>query len=81
MSDTVLTLLKFGLLGALYVFFAWVLWSAFSQLRATPAAAAAVGQRTVRAPAASNGGSHGQMTILEPPDLAGAVMSLSLIHI
>ena len=75
MSDAVLTLLKFGLLLALYLFFGWVLWSGVSQLRRTPVTTA------VTAPAKSTFGSsspsvRGQVTILEPPDLAGAVMTV-----
>lgn len=75
MSDAVLTLLKLGLLLALYVFFAWVLWSAVNQLRRSPAVAAAP------TAAASRFGStttavRGQVTILEPPELAGAVMTI-----
>lgn len=75
MSDAVLTLLKLGLLLALYLFFGWVLWSGVSQLRRTPVTTA------VTAPAKSGFGSsspsvRGQVTILEPPDLAGAVMTV-----
>ncbi len=74
MSDAVLTLLKFGLLAVLYGFFAWVLWTGYSQLRAAPAAASA-------APAPARFGSaakaaQGQVVILEPPELAGAVMTI-----
>ncbi len=75
MSDAVLTLLKLGLLLALYLFFGWVIWSGVSQLRRTPVATAAV------APTRSGFGSappvvRGQVTILEPPELAGAVMTV-----
>lgn len=74
-SDAVLTLLKLGLLLALYVFFGWVLWSGISQLRRSPAVAA------VPRPAKTGFGSstpavRGQLTILEPPELAGAVMTV-----
>ena len=44
MSDAVLTLLKFGLLAALYLFFAWVLWTAIAQIR-VPAPTAAPATR------------------------------------
>ncbi len=74
MSDAVLTLLKFGLLVVLYGFFAWVLWSGYNQLRAAPAA-------VNEAPAPARFGSatksaQGQVVILEPPELAGAVMTI-----
>lgn len=74
MSDAVLTLLKFGLLAVLYGFFGWVLWSGYNQLRAAPA-------MTAPAPAPARFGSasksaQGQVVILEPPELAGAVMSI-----
>lgn len=74
MSDAVLTLLKFGLLAVLYGFFAWVLWTGYSQLRAAPAAASP-------APPPARFGSatkapQGQVVILEPPELAGAVMTI-----
>lgn len=75
MSDAVLTLLKLGLLLALYLFFGWVIWSGIAQLRRTPVATA------VTPPARSGFGSsapvvRGQITILEPPELAGAVMTV-----
>lgn len=75
MSDAVLTLLKLGLLLALYAFFAWVLWSAVDRLRRTPAAtspAKTAGRRFGSGTAAV----RGQMTILEPPELQGAVMTI-----
>ena len=77
MSDAALTLLKFGLLAALYGFFAWVLWSAFNQLRATPATApAATTPPRVASPAKAKKATKGQVVIVEPADLAGAVMSI-----
>lgn len=77
MSDAALTLLKFGLLLGLYLFFAWVIWSAIAQLRQRPAAVPA----TAGGPATTAFGSpsktaRGQVTILEPPELAGAVMTI-----
>lgn len=75
MSDAVLTLLKFGLLLALYLFFAWVLWSAASQLRRSPVQVAAAPTPT-RFGATTTRTVRGQVTILEPPDLAGAVMTI-----
>jgi len=75
MSDAVLTLLKFGLLAALYAFFAWVLWSAFNQLRASPAAAISNEASQSRFGAVARP-SAGQVTILEPAELAGSVMSI-----
>ena len=76
MSDAALTLFRFGLLGFLYVFFAWVLWSAVSQLRkpaavsVQPDAAAPVARRK------STAGPAGHLTIMEPPELAGSVMAI-----
>jgi len=71
MSDAVLTLLKIGLLASLYLFFAWVLNIAFRQMRSPAMAPAAV-----VAQAKPSGSVQGQVTILEPPDLHGAVMSI-----
>lgn len=71
MSDALLSLLKFGLLVALYVFFAWVLWAAVSQIRAPAFAATAA-----PAPARRRRGSGGSIVILEPAELAGATMSI-----
>jgi pSer/pThr/pTyr-binding forkhead associated (FHA) protein len=75
MSDAVLTLMKFGLLAALYLFFAWVLWTAIAQLRVPAAGAASAG---VPAPSSSRTPMviRGQVTILEPPALAGSIMSI-----
>lgn len=75
MSDAVLTLLKLGLLVGLYVFFGWVLWSAVSSLRSQPAVAPSSGPATARF-ASSSKAVRGQVTILEPPALAGAVMTI-----
>ena len=75
MSDAVLTLLKFGLLAVLYGFFAWVLWTGYSQLRAAPAAASAAKAAPSRFGTASKS-AQGQVIILEPPELAGAVMTI-----
>ena len=79
MSDAALTLLRIGLLGLLYVFFAWVLWSAVSQLR-KPAVAPDLSTRspTKAAPVARNKPTAptGQITIIEPADLAGSTMSI-----
>lgn len=76
MSDAALTLLRFGLLGALYLFFAWVLWSAVSQLR-RPAAAPAAPASTPKAnPRKAAVAPSGRLTILEPPELAGSEMSI-----
>lgn len=75
MSDAVLTLLKFGLLATLYAFFAWVLWSGYNQLRAAPAAAAAAPSKP-RFTGSSKSSANGQVVILEPPELAGAVMTI-----
>ena len=73
MSDAALSLISFGLLAALYVFFAAVLWSAFSILRRSPAAAVPVAQPKLGTSARS---ARGQITITEPPELAGAVVSI-----
>lgn len=78
MSDAALTLLRIGLLGFLYAFFAWVLWSAVSQLR-KPAPAAGVSTKPPKAaPAARTAptGPKGQLQIIEPADLAGSAMSI-----
>ncbi len=73
MSDAALTLISFGLLGALYVFFAAVLWSGFSILRRSPAAASPMPQpKSGTSPRSA----RGQITIIEPPELAGAVVSI-----
>lgn len=78
MSDAALTLLRIGLLGFLYVFFAWVLWSAVSQLRKPATAAAAAPAAKKAAPVARKQAEAptGQVTILEPPELAGSTMSI-----
>ncbi len=75
MSDAVLTLLKFGLLAALYLFFAWVLWTAIAQIRVP--APSAVAPRS-SAPASNRARTiiKGQITVLEPPELAGSVMPI-----
>lgn len=76
MSDAALTLLRIGLLGFLYVFFAWVLWSAVRQLR-KPATAAAPAQAAKKAaPVARNTPAvpTGKLTIIEPAELAGSTM-------
>ena len=76
MSDAALTLLRLGLLGFLYLFFAWVLWSAVNQLR-KPAAALAQPEAAVPvAKRKASTGPTGQLTIVEPPELAGSVMSI-----
>ena len=74
MSDAALTLMKFGLLLGLYLFFAWVLWSGFNQLRRRPVAVAP----TAAQPrfGSTTKAVRGQVTILEPPELAGAVMTI-----
>jgi len=76
MSDAALTLLRLGLLAFMYAFFAWVLWSAVSQLRkpatvaaAAPAAAAPVARK-------SKSGPTGQLAIVEPTELAGSIMTI-----
>lgn len=78
MSDAVLTLLKIGLLAGLYAFFAWVLWSAFNQLRASPAASAPAATPQPRFATASKApkATQGQVVIREPAELAGAVISI-----
>lgn len=75
MSDAALTLINLGLLGALYLFFGWVLWSGFNQLRRSPASATAA---PVAQPKASTSprSARGQITIKEPPELAGSVMAI-----
>lgn len=73
MSDAVLTLLKIALLAALYVFFAWVLWAAFAQIRAVPAAASRGSAPVSRS---ERGRVRGQITVLEPPELKGSIMRI-----
>lgn len=75
MSDAALTLLKLGLLLALYLFFAWVLWSAANQLRRSPSVPKTSAVASSRF---GSGGTpvRGQVTILEPQELAGAVMTI-----
>ena len=75
MSDAALTLLKLGLLLALYLFFGWVLWSAVNQLRRSPAAAVSPPDTTPRF-GSKTPAVRGVVTILEPPELAGAVMTI-----
>ncbi len=70
MSDAVLTLLKFGLLAALYGFFAWVLWAAYRQFRGEPNRPAAA------TPIRASTGPRGNVTILEPPELHGSTMEI-----
>ena len=72
MSDAVLTLLKFALLAALYLFFAWVMFAAITQIRAVPAGAG--GAPGGPKPQSVKGRIRGQITVLEPPELAGSVM-------
>jgi len=74
MSDAVLTLLKFALLAALYLFFAWVMFAAITQIRAVPAAAGGASSRAK--PQSAKGRVRGQITVLEPPELAGSVMRI-----
>ena len=76
MSDAVLTLVNLGLLAALYLFFAWVLWSGFNQLRRTPIAASPVVPAAKPKVSSSPRSARGQITIAEPPALAGSVMSI-----
>ena len=75
MSDAVLTLLKFGLMILLYGFFGWVLWSGYNQLRRAPVAAVptTAPQPRFASPAKA---ARGQVTIVEPAELAGAVMTI-----
>lgn len=75
MSDAALTLLKLGLLVCLYVFFAWVLWSGVSQLRRSIVAPASAAP-TKAVFGSSSPVERGQVTILEPPEHAGAVMTI-----
>ncbi|NNK92478.1 MAG: FHA domain-containing protein [Acidimicrobiia bacterium] len=72
MSDAVLTLLKLALLAAVYGFFAWVLWAALGQLRPAPSAATPPPTRP-----RSASSTRGQITIMEPPELKGAVMPVT----
>lgn len=73
MSDAALSLISFGLLAALYVFFAAVIWSGFSILRRSPATAAPAPKAKA---SSSPRSARGQITITDPPELAGAVVSI-----
>lgn len=73
MSDAILTLLKLGLLAALYVFFAWVMWAALGQLRSAPSPPEKVRKARSRAGSAV----RGQITILEPSELTGSIMPVN----
>lgn len=75
MSDAALTLVNLGLLAALYLFFAWVLYSGFSQLR-SPAAASAAPPATAKKASTSPRSAKGQVTITAPAALSGSVMSI-----
>ena len=73
MSDAILTLLKLGLLAAVYLFFAWVLWTALNQVRAG-GRAPAPRQKLSRSGSAAP---RGQVTIVEPPELHGSVLPVT----
>ncbi len=74
MSDAVLTLINLGLLAALYLFFGGVLWSGFRQLRRAPVAATVAPVKPKASSSPKN--AKGKVTIIEPPALAGSVMSI-----
>jgi len=78
MSDAALTLLKFGLLAFLYLFFAWVVWTGIRQLRTQTASPSPSQTSAARAaaPARPNSGGRGQLLIQEPPELSGAVLAI-----
>lgn len=76
MSDAALTLVNLGLLGALYLFFGWVLWSGFNQLRRSPASASAPVAAAQPKASSSPRKARGQVMITAPPELAGSVMSI-----
>lgn len=66
MTDQVLTILKFVLLGLLYLFFARVLWAVWSEVR-TPSQ-----RRMASAPRQATAPSSGQTTPMGRPVAAGA---------
>lgn len=72
MTDQILDLLKLGLLALIYVFFARVLWSVWSEVR-TPVAASGDGTRNGifggRRPARSGG--RTMLVVLEPRHMRG----------
>ncbi|MFV0309122.1 MAG: FHA domain-containing protein [Desertimonas sp.] len=91
-SDQALDILKFVLLGLLYLFFARVLWAVWSEVRRTdtrPAAQAAVGytgehaatvaatRPSRRKPAKGRGGTVARLSVLEPKARRGAVFAVS----
>ena len=76
MSDAALTLLKFGLLACLYAFFAWVLYSSINLLRRGTVVTAAADLTPPPVFGSQESATTGRVTILEPEDLAGAVMTI-----
>ena len=69
-------MINLGLLGALYLFFGWVLWSGLKQLRRSPVAAVAGAPIAQPRTNTSPRSARGQVTITEPPALAGSVMTI-----
>lgn len=76
MSDAALTLLKIGLLAFLYLFFAWVLYSSINLLRRGTVAVAGPEIAPTPTFGAPEPSATGRITILEPEELAGAVMQI-----
>ena len=73
MSEATVTLLGFIVLAGLYAFFAWVLWTGYSQLRPTQVVSTVPRSAS---PPKTNGGSVGKITVLEPPSLAGQIFDI-----
>jgi pSer/pThr/pTyr-binding forkhead associated (FHA) protein len=76
MSEGVLTVLKFCLLALLYLFLARVVWTVSTELRGTPAVAAA----PPPTPRSSSRGSRKggwRVTIVEPPSERGSAFDLN----
>ena len=92
MTDQVLNLLKFALLGLLYLFFARVLWAVWSEVRtpkqrpvqagagarhAAPVPSAAQRPRTDRRPHKGRGDRVGRLVILEPRSRRGMTFPMT----
>jgi hypothetical protein len=76
MSEGVLTVLKFCLLALLYLFLARVVWTVSTELRGTPAVAAAPPEPSRAAGRGSRKGNW-RVTIVEPASERGAAYELA----
>jgi pSer/pThr/pTyr-binding forkhead associated (FHA) protein len=62
MDDEVLSLLRLGMLGLLYLFFGRIMWTVWTEVRVAPVTAGTLTTRVGRLPS---------LTIVEPAQLAG----------